>query len=282
MNYEQIPDDVDSKIGQPGYVRRHGPRRPVLAALEHRRRAAALAVPDGAHQPSAPGEDDALLAQPLRDRVHEDRGRARRRRGRALHGGEAHRRRRTAYAGRSKCCATTRSAISRTFSSTSRRTRRCSSGSTAGRTRGPARRKTSAARSWSSSRWASATTPSPTCTRPRASSPGGTCRGRARRPTARSTTSSSTTRTSTTRREDVQLPDLSRRRQDDSGARCGRRACRTASTSSTASRRIPNTARYLARKLYRFFVSEFGDVNETFVEPHRDCLPAEPLRHEDR
>jgi uncharacterized protein (DUF1800 family) len=27
----------------------------------------------------------------------------------------------------------------------------------------------------------------------------------------------------------------------------------------------PNTARYLARKLYRFFVSEFGDVSESFV-----------------
>jgi len=27
----------------------------------------------------------------------------------------------------------------------------------------------------------------------------------------------------------------------------------------------PNTARYLAKKLYRFFVSEFGDVNENFV-----------------
>jgi len=27
----------------------------------------------------------------------------------------------------------------------------------------------------------------------------------------------------------------------------------------------PNTARYLAKKLYRFFVSEFGEVNENFV-----------------
>jgi uncharacterized protein (DUF1800 family) len=29
--------------------------------------------------------------------------------------------------------------------------------------------------------------------------------------------------------------------------------------------RSPNTAAYLARKLYRFFISEFGDVNEEFV-----------------
>ena len=38
----------------------------------------------------------------------------------------------------------------------------------------------------------------------------------------------------------------------------------------------PDTARYLATKLYRFFVSEFGDVSESFVEPHRRRLPAEP------
>ena len=51
----------------------------------------------------------------------------------------------------------------------------------------------------------------------------------------RSTTSSSTTPSQhDTEREDLQLSDLSGRRQDDSGARGGRRACRTASTSSTA------------------------------------------------
>ena len=63
-----------AKIGQPGYAQVAAPRPRVLAEHGHRRRAAALAVPDGAHQPAAPGEDDALLAQPLRDRLHEDRG----------------------------------------------------------------------------------------------------------------------------------------------------------------------------------------------------------------
>ena len=67
-------------------------------------------------------------------------------------------------------------------------------------------------------------------------------------------------------REDVQLSDLPGRQQDDSCAGGRRRACRTASTSSTRSPRIPRRPRYLATKLYRFFVSEFGDVDEAFVD----------------
>ena len=68
----------------------------------------------------------------------------------------------------------------RTSCSRSRRTRRCSSGSTAGPTPRRSRRRTSAARSWSCSRSASATTPSRTSTPRRACSPAGTCSGRAR------------------------------------------------------------------------------------------------------
>ena len=78
VNYEAVPDDVDSLIGQPGYVADHGPRR-VPAPDEHHRRPPALAVPHGPHAPPAPGEDDALLAQPLRHGVHQDRRRVRRR-----------------------------------------------------------------------------------------------------------------------------------------------------------------------------------------------------------
>ena len=47
--------------------------------------------------------------------------------------------------------------------------------------------------------------------------------------------------------------------------------CRTASISSTRSPRNPNTARYLATKLYRFFVSEFGAVN---VDVRRTASPS--------
>ena len=63
----------------------------------------------------------------------------------------------------------------------------------------------------------------------------GTWRGPAPRPTARSTTSSSyIAEPARHDRQDLQLPDLPRRQQDDSGARRPRRGCRTASISSTA------------------------------------------------
>ena len=62
-----IPDTVDANIGKPGFVGTTS-RGAVLAEHGRRRRAAAVAVPDGALRPAAPGEDDALLAQLLRDR----------------------------------------------------------------------------------------------------------------------------------------------------------------------------------------------------------------------
>ena len=79
LNYERIADDVDS-VHRQARIRQHDDPRPVPAAVEHRRRAPALAVPDGPQRSSAPGEDDALLAQPLRDRLREDRRHVRRRR----------------------------------------------------------------------------------------------------------------------------------------------------------------------------------------------------------
>ena len=81
LNYESDPDDVDQLIGTPGYVSITA-RGEFLPATGHQRRPPALAVPDDALAASAPGEDDALLAQPLRHRLHEDRRRvgARRRR----------------------------------------------------------------------------------------------------------------------------------------------------------------------------------------------------------
>ena len=81
-------------------------------------------------------------------------------------------------------------------------------------------------------------------------------------------------------RQDVQLPDLSRRRQDDSGARRGGGHAGRHRLHQRRWRRIPNTARYLASKLYRFFVTEFGAVNVTFVNRRRLGLSAERRRHE--
>ena len=93
---------------------------------------------------AAAGEDDALLAQPLRDRLLEDGRRARRRSKRTrLMAAKASRIRQRSRV-RSRCCATTRSAISVTSCSRSRRIRRCSCGSTAGTTRRRSRRRTSA------------------------------------------------------------------------------------------------------------------------------------------
>ena len=257
-----VADDVDSLIGKPGYVGMTITRR-VLAAVEHRRRAAALAVPDGAHQPSAAGEDDALLAQPLRHRLHQDRRRARRRRRRALHGGEGvrgsgQRARPDRDAARQRA-----RQLPRHPASTSPRTRRCWSGSTAGPTPRRSRRRTSAARSWSCSRWASATTPRPTSTpaarvftgwnlaRPGAAADGSqhyefvyNAEPARHRPRRRSAFRS--------------IPTAARR---------FRRARRPTGMQDgidfiNAPRRATRTpARYLATKLYRFFVTEFGDVN---------------------
>ena len=190
------------------------------------RRAAALAVPDGAHQSSAPGEDDALLAQPLRDRVHEDRRPRRRGRSRRATWRRRRARIRAACAARSRCCATTRSATSATSSSTSPKTRRCCSGSTATRTRAPRPQENfgreimelftmgvghytepdvyAAARVFTG--WNLLTS-----------------RSQRHRGSDAVVSSSPTTPTSTTRRQDLQLSDLHGRQQDDSRALGGRR-----------------------------------------------------------
>mgnify|MGYP003693765519 CR=1 FL=1 len=110
----------------------------------------------------------------------------------------------------------------------------------------------------------------------------GTCSGPAPRPTARSTTSSSTTPASTT----PTAKTFSFAIYPDGGktipARPAATGCRTASTSSTALAAHPNTARYLAAKLYRFFVSEFGAVNVTFVNRVASVYLQSRRRHEER
>ena len=65
LNFEQQPDDVDAKIGLADYVS-ITTRGQFSPSTDHRRCAAAVAVPDGAHAAPAAGEDGALLAQPLR------------------------------------------------------------------------------------------------------------------------------------------------------------------------------------------------------------------------
>ena len=74
---------------RPARLRQRDHPRHLRAAPEHHRRAPALAVPDGPLRAPAPGEDGALLAQPLRDRLHQDRRRLRRHRGDADAGGQA-------------------------------------------------------------------------------------------------------------------------------------------------------------------------------------------------
>ena len=76
LNYREIPDDVDSFIGRPGYVgitARSG-FAPTANINDARQRWLFRMVHS---QPPSSGEDGALLAQPLRDRVLEDRGRRR-------------------------------------------------------------------------------------------------------------------------------------------------------------------------------------------------------------
>ena len=176
-----------------------------------------------------------------------------------LHGREGVRGSGAGCAARSRCCATTRSATSSDIlRRRSRRTRRCSSGSTAAPTRRRSRRRTSGARSWSSSRVGVGYY-----------TEAGRVRGGARvhglepgaaghaPPTARSTTSSSTTRASTRR-----APRRSAFRSIPTAARRFRRGRPSAGMQDGldlidgARRAIPNTAQYLATKLYRFFVSE--------------------------
>ena len=124
------PDDVDTKIGMPGYAVDQSGQR-LLSEPEHRTCAPALALPDGAYEAAAPGEDGALLAQPLRDGVHA-RSPARRRAAQA-HADDG------AQSGRAARPAGSDRTVPRAWhwevfaicSSRWRRTRRCSSGSTA-------------------------------------------------------------------------------------------------------------------------------------------------------
>ena len=63
--------------------------------------------------------------------------------------------------------------------------------------------------------------------------------------------------------------DLPRRRQDDSGARRPPTGMQDGLDFINGLAAHPNTARYLATKLYRFFVSEFGAVNVDVRQPRR-------------
>ncbi len=74
------------RSGSPNTPSWRAPAAAVLAAHEHSRRPAAVALPNAPQQPAAPGEDDPLLAQPLRNRVHEDSRRAWPGRGHPVHG----------------------------------------------------------------------------------------------------------------------------------------------------------------------------------------------------
>ena len=74
LDYESIADDVDDLHRKPGYVgiTTRGQFPPQSNITDARQRWLFRMVHS---EPAAPGEDDALLAQPLRDRLHEDRRR---------------------------------------------------------------------------------------------------------------------------------------------------------------------------------------------------------------
>ena len=83
------------------------------------------------------------------------------------------------------------------------------------------------------------------------------------------------------RREDVQLSDLRRRQQDHSRRAPAADGMQDGLDLIDALAAQPEHRRAIwRRKLYRFFVSEFGDVDDAFVDRDRDGLPAERLRHE--
>ena len=269
LEYERIPDDVDAKIGVPGYVLT-SPRGAVPAKQRHHRCAPAMAVPDGAHRPAAAGEDGALLAQPLRHRLLEDRRHPGRGRSDALHGREADRRSGGSARPDRAVPRLRPRQLSRPARQLSPRTRRCCSGSTATRTRAHGRRRTSAARSWSCSRWASGTTPRPTSTRPPACSPAGTWPDRARGRWHAALRVRLQRRTSTTpAAKTFSFPIYSDGEQDDHGSRGGGRHAGRPRFDRGVWRRNPETARYLAKKLYRFFVSESRRRAGVVLEPRR-------------
>ena len=133
---------------------------------------------------------------------------------------------------------------------------------------GRSRRRTSAARSWSCSRWASATSPRPTCTpaarvftgwnlaRPGVAADGTPAlRVRLQRRPARH------------RREDVQLSDLRRRQQDDSGARGRRRHAGRPRSHRRAGRQSEHGALPGAASCTGSSSREFGAVNDVVRRP---------------
>ena len=237
-------------------------------------------------QPAAPGEDDALLAQPLRDRLHEDRRaswappKATRYMAAKPSEDPGRRARPDRDAARQRA-----RQLPRHPASTSRRTRRCCSGSTATRTRARGRRRTSAARSWSCSRWASATTPRPTCTPRRACSPAGTCA----RPGAAADGSQHyrvrlQRRTSTT---PPRRPSAFRSTRDGSKtipARAGgRRHAGRPRSHRRAGGAIPRPARYLGEEAVPVLrLRDRRRAASRFVEQRRGRVSAERLRHEGR
>ena len=87
------------------WVRRHqSTRGGVLSRhLNIERRASAMAVPHGALEAAAAGEDGALLAQPLRDRLHQDRRRGQAASSATQHDGRQGRRAARAAGARSNC-----------------------------------------------------------------------------------------------------------------------------------------------------------------------------------
>ena len=127
-------------------------------------------------------------------------------------------------------------------------------------------KKTSAAKSWSCSRSASATTRRPTCTPRRACSAAGTFSAPApMAPTIAALRSSPTS----PNQHDTAAKTFSFAIYPDGGktipARSAADGMQDGIDFINGLAAHPNTARYLATKLYRFFVNEFGGVNVTFV-----------------
>ena len=262
VDYERIPDDVDGKIGQ-ARLRRHdepgGEFRPASNIVDARQRWLFRMV-----HSNRPLQEKMTLFwhnhfatayTKIDGHVGADRGRA-------VHGREAVRGSRQACAGRSRCSATTRSATSgRSSSAIAQDTamlvlaRRLhehaheAAGELRPRDHGAVhdgRRQLHRGRR--------------VCGRARVHrlEPARARIGRRRHPALRVRLQrrASTRPTAKT----FSFPDLSGRRQDDSRPRRPPTACRTASISSRRWPPARTPARYLATKLYRFFVSESGDV----------------------
>ena len=267
---------------QAGYVGTTTPR-PVPAAVEHHRRAPAVAVPDGAQRPAAPGEDDALLAQPFRDRrTRRSPARWARRKATRYMAAKASedpaRVRGQIEMLRDNALGNFRDILVNIAKDTAMLVWLDGRTNTQGEAAGELR----AARSWSCSRWASGTTPRPTSMPARACSPAGTWRARAPRPTARSTTSSSTTPGSTTpAAKTFSFPIYADGSKTIPGARRRRRHAGRPRSHQRAGGAARTPARYLATKAVSLLrVGGRRRSTTPFVERIAVGLPAEPLRHE--